>query len=289
MYSYNHFLLKQVSDKPNLLQMTKNLVASYKHAHTTEKDLKLTCFDRGHFTKLSYSKNSSRHYDAVNIVDSLVETIGQAMWPSFSQDERFNTFVDIIDGLVAKRGRGKIGECRESYQKIGKELCTWLSKKKKPAERRPMSSIIRKSGVKLKEARNLIKPQRITEREWSNIGKHVKYPGPGEPISSCHPNRSIAIDFGASNTAMNILQDESMLEDTAYGVKHVKDCMGRLTEVESIKRTDNKENMWRRYVKKFVSLMPPEKGDGKCKYHPQLCIFYNVVFRPLSHILYFRS
>lgn len=268
--------------------MTKNLVASYKRAHASEKNLKLSCFDRGSFTKLSYSKKSSRQYDAVNIVDSLVETIGQAMWPNFSQDERFHAFVDIIDGLVAKRGDRGERECRESYQNIGKELCTWLSKKKKPAERRPMSSIIRKSGVKLKEARNLIS-QKITRREWSNIGKHVKYPGPGEPISSCHPNRNITIDFAASNTAMNILQDEKMLEDTAYGVKHVKDCMGGLTEIESIKRTDNKENMWRRYLKKFVSLIPPEKGDGKYKYCPRLCIFYNIVFRPLNDILCFRS
>ena len=248
-------VIKNKSKEENLLEKIKFLVAE--HNGWGPGDTKLNCFSKGLFKQRRYSTNSNRPTDAKKIIQLVVEMVSEAMWPDFDKGDQVKNFSDVYEKLDIS-GRNTSNH----YYKIGEQFCGWLGTKRRN-DRRPMLAFVRATGVTKKQACVLMKQKNnMTNQEWADVGQHIKYPGPGEPIVKCHPNRRIKVSLLDSKNAMNILQNRNLIEDTAYGVKHVNDCHGRNTIVESIKRTDNYTTCYREYITALCVDMLPEIGDG---------------------------
>ncbi len=248
-----------IQDKKSL-EYVKSFIATMKGCK--DEDTSLKCFDRGRFQRLVYPKGGGREADARNILLNVLEVVSKAMMPSFHHNDRMKFCVDALSTSKYGRRKNEPFLLEGKKARIGEEVCEWISSKKKPVERRPMLAFMRKAGITKNEA-NILVNKKIQKREWAEAGAHVKFPGAGEPIAYCHPVRRMAVDFSVTNTAMSMLQKRGMIEDTAFGVKNVKDCTGRCTQIESIKRTDTKQGMYRTYVKDFIKAIIPEDGNGK--------------------------
>ena len=219
-------------------------------------------FDGGNFTRATGYKGS-RLNDQKSVFRMATLAICSTLFPGIDRKDalmEFNKFfVESFSTEIDPDGT----DLKSTHERIGERVCEEIGKKDAPVERRPLLSFVTNAGVRRLSIHSMIgRTKRISGYEFHKARMHEMHPGLGQAVIKAKPNRQ-RLKLPQINTCMEIMQKVNRhLEDTAYGVKNVKNCDGTFTELASVKRTATISEMSRQYVDFMLQcvLSPGTKG-----------------------------